>query len=215
MSQLKPVPNPKLPGLAQALLQARSQLIGLEPDRVNDYTKVPYVSAEKTIRESKAALNSNGVLVSPIDNYVEEQFGRLFHVTIYKLEHAESGETEVRNFRLALKTEAKMGDDKAQLACMTSSWNYFLRDVLMIARTEDEIGGAPDEHKEGKDLIAVRSKSGNFDPENKGMRATFSSYCTELGIPRDAQEQRKQLAEQLRNRPMRLLKDEIQRLMKR
>lgn len=212
MSQLKPVPKQKEPGLAQALLQARSQLIGLEPDRTNQFTKVAYVSAEKTLREAKAALNSNGVLVSPMDNYIEEVAGQLLHVTIFKLEHAESGETEVRNFRLALKSDAKMGADKAQLACMTTTWNYFLRDVLMIARTEDEIGGAP-EAGETRDPIAVKSRSGNFNPDNVGMRTTFSSYCTELGVAKNAQDQRKELAEKLRGKPMRNLRDELQKLL--
>lgn len=211
-ANLKSVTPKKEPGIDHALLQARADLVSLAPDKENTFTKVKYVSAEKTIREAKAALGNAGLVARPIDNYVEYVEGLPFHVTIYKLSHADSGESEIINFRLAMKGDTKMGADKTHLANMTSSWSYFLRDLLMLARDEDEIQGAPDNSK-SSDPFTIKSRSGNFDPANEGMRETFRMHCNSLGVS-DDQSYRKGLAGKLHGEPMRLLKQKIEALIK-
>ena len=138
------VPPPSK-SLNEALLVAQQQLQAVGKDSKNSFHKYNYTSSEGMISACRSALHYAGLVVTrtrwTIDPAVTE-FGCLnsrFHVS-----HPASGGEITDEVMWPIVPEKGRPYDKAVAGALTTSLNYFLRDLLQVPREEETMDNRDD-----------------------------------------------------------------------
>ena len=120
--------------LMDALLAAQKQMKPIYKDGTNEYSKYKYTTAEQMLTECRKALNDNGLYVMrngwsvPAPNMVTSEFN---------VNHADSNETHISTCHMPFYERKGTPLDKAMAAALTTTFSYFLRDLLCVPRTDE------------------------------------------------------------------------------
>lgn len=148
--------------LLAALCAAQSALRTLGRDRANEQQRFRYVSAEKIIGAASEVLGRNGLVVvrlaSELGEWVEQTLaGRSGSSTyvvadvrnVFAVLHAGSCGALVMEYTVPAVQSAGRPADKAKFAADTEALGYALRDLLLVARgDEDDVAGRDDSEPE-------------------------------------------------------------------
>lgn len=155
-------PNGKLRG---AILQAQKNAKAVAKDSNNKFHGYNYASAEHMLVESKDALHSAGVEVHRGSYRLKELAGNVVCEMVIEVSHPESGEQESHTVDYFVIPDKGRPLDKALNSALTTSFAYFLRDLLLIPRLSkaeaDELnaaGSAPE--------VCGRDDTGYTPPTN-------------------------------------------------
>lgn len=132
-----PIVTPSIDG---AILVAQQQLKAVGKDAVNKFHNYNYTSSEGMLSACREALHSAGLLVRRthwrIDPTIGE-FGTLISDIV--VAHPASGAKIVDNVMWPIVPEKGRPFDKALAGALTTSLNYFLRDLLQVPREEEDM----------------------------------------------------------------------------
>lgn len=134
-----------------ALLGAQRDVVSIAKDAKNEFHNYRYVSSESMVAECRVALHNHGLVlssfgtstISAIDHTAINKESHLEVVTSvivmrsFILSHPASGQSRTYNFPFAAVPEKGRPIDKAIAGAMTSSLNYFLRDLLLVPRGDE------------------------------------------------------------------------------
>ena len=135
MSETKPE------GLTSRLLAAQAAVKELPKDAENAYDHYKYTSADAIIAEARRVLNGAGLVVRR-HGYKIEAFpieGFLSVVSHYRVEDPETGEAIVATIAYPFSPDRGRQWAKALSAALTTSLAYWLRDLLLIPRSDAEV----------------------------------------------------------------------------
>lgn len=137
--------TPAISPLDAALLVAQSALNSVGKDAKNQFHKYSYTSAEGMIGACRDALHGAGLVARrttwKIDPTIGE-FGILISTMV--VAHPESGVTLSDEIVWAIVPEKGRPFDKAMAGALTSSLNYWLRDLLMVPREDETMDSRDD-----------------------------------------------------------------------
>lgn len=137
--------TPAISPLDAALLVAQSALNSVGKDAKNQFHKYSYTSAEGMIGACRDALHGAGLVARrttwKIDPTIGE-FGILISTMV--VAHPESGATLSDEIVWAIVPEKGRPYDKAMAGALTSSLNYWLRDLLMVPREDETMDSRDD-----------------------------------------------------------------------
>ncbi len=120
--------------LEQALWKAQRSIQGVGKDGNNAYSKYRYTSAEAMLSACRNALHDAGLTVRRTTFTYDEKL----HVSsTIRLSHYESGESEESVIMFPAIEQKGKPQDKAIAAALTGSLSYYLRDLLLLPRSED------------------------------------------------------------------------------
>jgi len=123
--------------LATALLAAQRALPSVGKDAKNSFHHYSYVSAEAMIGACREALHGAGLTVRRAGwKYDGSPEGGIVNST-FVLTHAPTGESVSDEIAWVCVPEKGRPIDKSLAGCLTTSLNYWLRDLLLVPR-EDE-----------------------------------------------------------------------------
>lgn len=132
-----------------AILVAQQALDKVGKDATNKFHNYSYTSSEGMLSACRAALHSAGLIVRRthwrIDPTIGE-FGTL--VSDIVVAHPESGTKIVDNVMWPIVPEKGRPFDKALAGALTTSLNYFLRDLLQVPREEETMDTRNDKEYE-------------------------------------------------------------------
>ncbi len=183
--------------LCGKLLEAQRNLADLPKDSENSFHRYRYTSADTIIRESRRVLNLAGLVVRrvehktidfPIDGWlaVESQFA---------VEDPESKESILAISAYPYKADKGMDWDKSLSAALTTSFAYWLRDLLAIDRSDAEVDRRGDENKPAprseKPPTRKRGPPRTADPlRDSNLDKAFAALvdCVKLFVPDDNRE---------------------------
>jgi hypothetical protein len=122
--------------LFAALLEAQRAIGSVGKDSRNDFHKYRYVSAEAMISACRAALSDGGLTVRR--RSWELTSDGLFVVSKFEIAYALTGESTVDTVPWAIVVEKGKPADKALASALTTSLSYWLRDLLLLPREEED-----------------------------------------------------------------------------
>jgi len=150
----------ELAPLYTALLNAQYQIGEPTKDGRNKFSNYDYTTAENMIRCCKIALNNSGlVLIAGATTFREEGDAEEVRVYIHRafiLAHPGSGGSLPLEHEYAVcRTPSTKGGfsmdwDKSGAASQTSGLSYFLRDLLMAPRADDEVDSGSGQAREAQ-----------------------------------------------------------------
>ena len=150
----------KTPNLDAAIVAAQARAVTVKKDATNDYQRYDYASAEAIIRAGVEALSAESVAVVP--GLMEFREGAILRRE-WLIVHA-SGETRSAIQDWPIVPGKGRPLDKAYAGALTSSFGYFLRDLLCMARV------AP-----GDDDLHRQDRAEPADPFSDGLRQAVQS----------------------------------------
>jgi hypothetical protein len=125
--------------LYEALLRAQTSLSSVLKDARNSFSNYNYVSSESMILEARAALLKEG-LVLRRSSWHFDQGGTIPTVSMrFVLAHPESGQMTEDEAQFPVIEKKGTPSDKALAAALTSGLSYYLRDLLLLARSDEEM----------------------------------------------------------------------------
>lgn len=127
--------SPRQKTIDLALYQAQRSLTSVAKDRRNEYSKYNYVSVDGMVSACRDALHENGLMVSRVSFTVDVERNTV--VNNFVLVHAESGESRSYVTPWLFYAEKARPLDKAVAGALSTSLNYFLRDLLLVVREEE------------------------------------------------------------------------------
>jgi hypothetical protein len=132
-------------GIIPHLLKAQMAVTGVHKASKNDFGGYKYASAEDMITASRAVLHENGLIVTRNGwRVLREHEGQAPLVeAVYVLAH-ESGANVVCATQYPICVGKGRPEDKALNASLTTGLSYFLRDLLLIPRCDEEVDQRPD-----------------------------------------------------------------------
>ena len=125
-------------GWESALVAAQAKITPVAKESTNHYHKYQYASAEDVIVAARAALNSEGLAVIRAWTITHDEHGSWVH-SQFSIVH--SGSTGVFNAGTApfpIVEDKGRPVDKALAGALTTSLGYFLRDLLLIPKCDDD-----------------------------------------------------------------------------
>lgn len=122
--------------LFAALLEAQRAVGAVGKDSRNDFHKYRYVSAEAMIAACRSALSDGGVTVRR--RSWELTPDGMFVVSKFEIAYALTGESTVDTVPWAIVVEKGKPADKALASALTTSLSYWLRDLLLLPREEED-----------------------------------------------------------------------------
>ena len=136
--------------LESALLKAQSAIDHVVKESRNEFANFNYASSDAVVAQCRKALHDAG-LVARRESYVVDQN---MVSQIFVVSHPKSGE-RLENRSMVPIVEAKgRPADKALFGALTSSLNYWLRDLLLLPRFDEaeverrnDNGHEPNGHK--------------------------------------------------------------------
>jgi hypothetical protein len=131
-------PKPKR-SFATALHDAQQRVKSIGKDSRNDYNKFNYTSAEHMIAETRGVLHDCGIVVEPTSTMHIEVGGQLIVGCGFRATEVVSGESNEYVVEVPVCERKGTPNDKASLGSQTTALNYFLRNLLMIPRVEEEV----------------------------------------------------------------------------
>jgi len=148
--ELLPSPSaPIVPSIDGAILLAQQALDKVGKDSTNKFHNYNYTSSEGMLSACRSALHSAGLIVRRthwrIDPSIGE-FGTLISDIV--VAHPASGASIVDNVMWPIVPEKGRPLDKALAGALTTSLNYFLRDLLQVPREEETMDTRNDKEYE-------------------------------------------------------------------
>jgi hypothetical protein len=122
--------------LFAALLEAQRAIGSVGKDSRNDFHKYRYVSAEAMISACRSALSDGGLTVRR--RSWELSPDGLFVVSKFEIAYALTGESTTDTVPWAIVVEKGKPADKALASALTTSLSYWLRDLLLLPREEED-----------------------------------------------------------------------------
>lgn len=153
--------SPRAKTLDIALYQAQRSLTSVAKDRRNEYSKYNYVSVDGMVSACRDALHENGLMVSRSSFTVDVERNTV--VNNFVLVHAESGESRSYVTPWLFYAEKARPMDKAVAGALSTSLNYFLRDLLLVVREED---GSMDQRNDENYVPPRRDERNKADHRN-------------------------------------------------
>lgn len=139
--------------VAPCLLAAQMAVSGVHKASRNDFGGYMYASAEDMIIESRKVLHDNGLLVMRKSWVIDQNRaidadgtladGKPVVSATYILAHT-SGATITCETDYPIVVGKGRPEDKALNAALTTALSYFLRDLLLIPRCDEEVDKRPD-----------------------------------------------------------------------
>jgi len=153
------------------LLQAQREIEGVHKGSKNDFGGYKYASAEDMITASREVLHKNGLIVTRNGWRIirSDDDAAPIVEAVYVLAH-ESGANVVCATQYPICVGKGRPEDKALNASLTTGLSYFLRDLLLIPRCDDEVDCRPDmEQRSGtrKTPLPNKGKTGNSAQNNR------------------------------------------------
>lgn len=137
---LPPADVPHIPepprSLSAALLVAQRAVGSVGKDSRNDFHRYRYVSAEAMISACRAALAEGGLTVRRRAWEISDDGA--FVVSKFEVSYALTGESTVDTVPWYAVVEKGKPADKALASALTTSLSYWLRDLLLIPREDEE-----------------------------------------------------------------------------
>ena len=134
-----------------ALLGAQSALKSVGKDAKNSFHGYNYTSSEGMISACRDALHSNGLVVSRTSWRFDAgtgEFGML--ISTFVLSFVDTNESVSAESCWFVVPEKGRPIDKALAGALTSSLNYYLRDLLLVPREEETMDSRDDTKYEPK-----------------------------------------------------------------
>ena len=155
----KPKTKPKR-GLNHALLEAQQMCESISMDKTNEFHNYDYTSTNYTIAVAKPVLNACGILVRVGETWPELLAdGQLQSCAQMHVIHPDSGDEISEACKLLACPGKGRPGDKAQLASKTTMLGYYLRDMLLIPRVDEEVCARDDtKHEAAAQKIATATK---------------------------------------------------------
>ena len=132
-------------GIIPHLLKAQEAVTGVHKASKNDFGGYKYASAEDMITASREVLHKNGLVVTRNGWRVirsDDDSAPLVEA-VYVLAHV-GGAHVVCATQYPICVGKGRPEDKALNASLTTGLSYFLRDLLLIPRCDDEVDRRPD-----------------------------------------------------------------------
>lgn len=131
--------------LRAALLQAQRNAQAVAKGSQNSFHKYAYAAAEHILVESKDALLAAGVEVHRGSYKLKDLAGSIVCEMSIEICHVESGESVSHSIEYFVIPDKGRPLDKALNSALTTSFAYFLRDLLLIPRlTQAEVKAISD-----------------------------------------------------------------------
>jgi len=165
--------------IAKALLRAQQEIVGVDKESRNQFQQYDYTSCEVMLRACRAVLHKNGLMVRRGDCDLH-QTGNDYHAHMkFILMHPESG--EVFDDLVVWPVIQAKGKplDKAFAATLSTSLNYWLRDLLQIPRGLDEEVDQRDDSRYDPNRKKTISSAGHYMLALS--EATTIEQCYEIG----------------------------------
>lgn len=118
-----------------ALYAAQHSLHAVAKDRRNEFSKYNYVSVDGMVSACRDALHENGLMVSRSSFSIDLATNTL--VNRFVLVEPETGASRSYETPWLFFEEKGKPIDKALAGALSSSLNYFLRDLLLVVREEE------------------------------------------------------------------------------
>lgn len=122
------------PNIDKALFACQRELAAVERDDHNAEAGYDFVRSDTMIREVREVLLRHGIAARRVAFRLVENGQAV--VSTFELAHPDSGERERFEAELPVVTTDGRPHDKAVMASLTTSWGYWLRDLLMLERTD-------------------------------------------------------------------------------
>jgi hypothetical protein len=123
------------PSLDQGLYQAQVSLTAVAKDKRNEFSKYNYVSVDGMVSACRDALHDQGIMAARVKFEIDRETGVV--TNHFQLTCAATGETRVYITPWLFFEEKGKPIDKALAGALSSSLNYFLRDLLLVVREEE------------------------------------------------------------------------------
>ena len=131
-------------GITPHLLKAQMAVTAVQKASRNDFGGYKYASAEDMIMASREVLHSNGLIVTRNGWRLLNEEGATPSVeAVYVLAHKD-GHSVVCATQYPVCIGKGRPEDKALNASLTTGLSYFLRDLLLIPRCDEEVDQRPD-----------------------------------------------------------------------
>ena len=131
-------------GIVPHLLKAQMAVTAVEKASRNDFGGYKYASAEDMITASRAVLHENGLIVTRNGwRLLNEENATPAVEAVYVLAHKD-GHSVVCATQYPVCVGKGRPEDKALNASLTTGLSYFLRDLLLIPRCDEEVDQRPD-----------------------------------------------------------------------
>jgi len=126
--------EPTKGGLESALWNAQKDIEGVGKGAYNDFSKYKYTSAEEMLSACRTALHGAGLTVRRTGFCYNE---KLDVTSTIRLTHHESDQFELSIIEFPAIIKKGTPSDKAIAAALTTSLSYYLRDLLLLPRSEE------------------------------------------------------------------------------
>lgn len=131
-------------GITPHLLKAQKEVEAVEKASKNDFGGYKYASAEDMITASREVLHKNGLVVTRNGWRVVNEGDNVPLVeAVYILAHKD-GHNVACVTQYPICVGKGRPEDKALNASLTTGLSYFLRDLLLIPRCDEEVDSRPD-----------------------------------------------------------------------
>lgn len=140
--------------LSKALLEAQKIVEAVGKDSQNAFHKYSYASSEAIITEARRCLNEAGVLVRRGAWSLFMFEGQQMALMTFHVSHPESGESFTDNVEFPIVPDKGRPLDKALSAALTTAQSYYLRDLLLIPRVDEEVDKRDDTNHQPPKQVA-------------------------------------------------------------
>ena len=132
-----------LESIAEALLQAQQTLLSVGKESTNAFHKYKYASAETMFAACREALHESGLLVRRISWTID--VGSDVLTSVFEIAQPSTGQRETCTTQWFIVEDKGRPKDKALGGALTTSFSYFLRDLLLLPREEETARRQEDE----------------------------------------------------------------------
>ena len=164
MAESKTSEKPKA-SIGMALYSAQCAITAVAKNSRNEFSKYNYVSADAMVSACRDALHANGLMVARTKFELELERGML--TNHFTLSMPSTGESRVDITPWLFVEKGGQPIDKALAGALSSSLNYYLRDLLLVVREEE---GSMDRRNDRDHEPRPKAKPVVLDP-NESMKA--------------------------------------------
>lgn len=122
------------PHIERALFACQQAFGVVDRDGRNEEAGYDFTRSDTMIREVRRVLLAHGVAARRTGFHLAQDGGSV--VSSFVLSHPASGEILRYEAELLIEQEAGRARDKAVMAALTTTWCYWLRDLLMLERRD-------------------------------------------------------------------------------
>lgn len=165
--------------LAAALVAAQRDLKQVTKGSENAFHRYKYASAEDMMTACREALHKHGLAVRRTRWSIESDDTHHWVVASYEIVH-EAGETEAFQMATRWPFQEEKGRplDKALAGALTSSLGYWLRDLLLVPRDDEEMDKR-DDRTHNPEVLGI-SRAGKLRASAKAAGITLDEIRKNL-----------------------------------